>query len=661
MASYRQVTDAEKKTLAAQGCRAADWAKVQVAEPFDASRVQNVLFLGECRIGTLAGTITRGGVAEPCGMYDAELADVTVGNGCLIKRVSSRIARYDIGDGAVIEDVGLIECQPGSTFGAGTVVDALNEGGGRGVTLYPELSAQVAHLLALHRYRAPLIKRLEAMIAARVAQLKSDRGRIGAGAELRGVKTIRDVAVGPAARIEGAALLEKGTILSEAQAPAVVGSGVVAREFLIAEGASVTDGALLEKAFIGQGCKIGKQFSAENCVFFANCEAFHGEGVAVFAGPYSATHHKSTLLIAGQFSFFNAGSGTNQSNHMYKLGPLHQGILERGSKTGSFSYLLWPCRVGPFSVVIGKNMANFDLGDLPFSYIEAHGNRSVVTPAYNLYTVGTVRDGAKWPVRDRRKASAKRDLINFPVISPYTAERMLRGEKLLYDLAQKTERSVEEITINGATARRLVLKSSAKYYTQALDGYLAEKLVARAEAALGQGLAAVQKRLAPDADGVASREWLDLSGLLVARERFEKLATDLASGAIADMGALQRRLAECHAAYERDEWSWVAAVWAERSGVKPHEMTGAQLAEAAEKLLSSRSRAVKMILADAEREFSETAQIGFGADGDAGARKGDFEAVRGTFAGNKFVAEMNKELETLTKRVAEFKAKAAAL
>ena len=119
MANYRQVTEAEQKTLAAQGCRAADWSQVQVAEPFDAARVRNVLFIGQVRIGTLAGTITRGGVAEPCGIYDAELADVTVGHGCLIKRVSSRIARYDIGDGAVVEDAGLIECQPGATFGCG--------------------------------------------------------------------------------------------------------------------------------------------------------------------------------------------------------------------------------------------------------------------------------------------------------------------------------------------------------------------------------------------------------------------------------------------------------------------------------------------------------------------------------------------------------------
>ena len=30
---------------------------------------------------------------------------------------------------------------------------------------------------------------------------------------------------------------------------------------------------------------------------------------------------------------------------MYKLGPIHQGILERGAKTSSDSYILWPSRI----------------------------------------------------------------------------------------------------------------------------------------------------------------------------------------------------------------------------------------------------------------------------------------------------------------------------
>ncbi|NAW49767.1 DUF4954 family protein, partial [Salmonella sp. gx-f5] len=76
----------------------------------------------------------------------------------------------------------------------------------------------------------------------------------------------------------------------------------------------------------------------------------NGEACAAFCGPFTASHHKSSLLIGGMFSFYNAGSATNFSNHAYKMGPMHWGILERGSKTASGAYLLMPATLGTYSV-----------------------------------------------------------------------------------------------------------------------------------------------------------------------------------------------------------------------------------------------------------------------------------------------------------------------
>jgi NDP-sugar pyrophosphorylase family protein len=98
-------------------------------------------------------------------------------------------------------------------------------------------------------------------------------------------------------------LLEEGTLRSCIEAPVFIGTGVIAKKFIILSGSSVDGGAMLDRCFVGQGVKIGKQFSAENSVFFANCEAFHGEACSLFAGPYTVTHHKSTLLIASLASF----------------------------------------------------------------------------------------------------------------------------------------------------------------------------------------------------------------------------------------------------------------------------------------------------------------------------------------------------------------------
>ena len=149
----------------------------------------------------------------------------------------------------------------------------------------------------------------------------SSMGLVGAGAKILNSRIIKNVKIGPAATIEAASRLENGSINSCPQDPVYIGPGVFARDFIVCSGSKITDGVSLYKCFVGQATELGRQYSAENSVFFANCGGFHGEACSIFAGPYTVTHHKSTLLIAGLFSFLNAGSGTNQSNHMYKLGP----------------------------------------------------------------------------------------------------------------------------------------------------------------------------------------------------------------------------------------------------------------------------------------------------------------------------------------------------
>jgi len=373
--SYNAITQDQIDILLSRGCTAEDWDSVKVSGKFNPSCVKNSSFSGQVNIGDLSGTIKSfHGIEKSCGIYNAAIIDCTIGDNCRIANVSVHIANYDIADGVCIEDVSTIQTNPAATFGNGTEIDVLNEAGGREIVLFNEISVQFAYMMCLHRYRPKLIDKLKAIAQQYVASVKSDRGKIAKGASVCSAGEIIDVNIGPYAKVNGISCLENGTILSSKDAPTKVGINVTAENFIIAESTTVSGGAILNNTFVGQGCQIGEQFSATNSVFFANCEGFHGEACSIFAGPYTVTHHKSTLLIAGLFSFYNAGSGTNQSNHMYKLGPCHEGKLQRGTKTGSFSYMMWPCRVGPFSVVLGKHTSTFDVGDFPFSHLDARPN-----------------------------------------------------------------------------------------------------------------------------------------------------------------------------------------------------------------------------------------------------------------------------------------------
>jgi len=635
---YRALSAGEIRALVAGGSSAEDWGRVAVADGFQPRQVARSRFSGSIRLGRFRNPLSVCGVSLPSGVYDSTLHEVTVGDDALV-RATGLLAGYDVEAGACVSGCGSVTVEGETSFGNGVSIEVLNEGGGRELVIFDRLSAQMAYLAVCYRHRPKLVEGLTRMAEAAAAAKRSARGWIGAGARVQNCGSLRNLWVGPAATVDGALRLENGSILSKPEAPSTVGAGVVAADFIIGTGSTVDGRAILTRCFVGQGCRIGRQFSAENSAFFANCEGFHGEAVAVLAGPYTVTHHKSTLLIAGMFSFYNAGSGSNQSNHMYKLGPVHQGVLERGAKTGSFSYLLWPARVGAFTAVIGKHYANFDARNLPFSYINDTDGRTVLSPAVNLFTVGTKRDGDKWPSRDRRKDADKLDRILFPVFSPLTIGRMMAGLEEITALYEKAGREQEFVPYRGLHIKRLLCRTAKKQYAMAITAYLGGLLADRLEA---------KKPLA--AGPVGTGEWVDWLGLLVAGSEAEALCAAVENGAVADLAAFEARLDALHAAYAEHEWAWACAAWRARSGKAPAEMSSAEIAAALSEWQDAAVKLDNMIASDAEKEFAETARLSFGVDGDAQVRDRDFEAVRGTLEGNKFVKEIRKHAAAVAAR-----------
>jgi len=647
---YRNLTESEIAALQTQGCETEDWRKVLVADPFDSSRVRRVRFSGEVRVGILSGTVTlTGGAMRACGLYDSSVHNCELGNDVHLSGVRN-LASYRVGDGTVIENVGCLVVDGESAFGNGTRIEALNEGGGRTLPIYDRLTAQVAYLLVLYRHRPALVEKLDALIGQYVGSRRSDRGTIGAGCRIQDCQSLVNLDIGPSATIVGALRLQDGTIGSCPEDPVHIGEGVFAKHFIILSGSRVEESAILSSCFVGQGVRIGEQFSAKNSAFFANAEGFHGEACSVFAGPYTVTHHKSTLLIAGLFSFYNAGSGANQSNHMYKLGPVHQGILERGSKTGSFSYLRWPCHVGPFSVVINKHSGNFDTSDLPFSFVDTEGGDSFVTPAMNLFTVGTRRDSAKWPARDRRKAPQKLDLVDFELFNPYIVGKIVRGVASLRDLYEKTPREREDVSYRGIKIKRLMLRTACKYYEMAVKIYLGEKVLSRLDGVAEKGdWSEVVSRLQPDgSEGTC--DWVDLAGMFAPQDSVDSTIGEIENGAITSVADLASRLEAMHRDRPRLEWNWCARLLEHRLGNKVSAMTADQVKGILEDWKTNAVKLNRMILQDACKEFDEVSRIGFGIDGDNRTRDEDFTAVRGNFENNSFVKELERDNADIEKR-----------
>lgn len=646
MKNYRKLTVAEIGMLESQMCTAADWDEIEVAEDFDARYVRHCRFSGKIRMGRFDKLFCLpGGMQKHSGIYYATLHDVTVGDDCCIENVKNYIANYTIGSNTFIENVDIILTDGPSSFGNGVEVAVLNETGGREVVIYDRLSAQTAYMMALYRHRPKLIERLKEMIAEHVSSVTSSVGYIGSNVTIADAGYIKNVKVGDYCKIEGASRLKNGSINSNEYAPVHVGVGVIGDDFIISSGSSVEDGVTFSRCFIGQACKLGHNYSASDSLFFGNCQGENGEACAIFAGPYTVTHHKSTLLIAGMFSFMNAGSGSNQSNHMYKLGPIHQGIMERGAKTSSDSYLLWPAKVGAFSLVMGRHVSHQDTSNLPFSYLIEQQNTSYIMPGANLKSVGTIRDAKKWPQRDARKDPDRLDQINYNLLSPYTIQKMLNAIDILKQLQQVSGVTSDAYTYQSGKIKSSSLKNGLKYYGMAIDKFLGNSLITRLMASEITTLKELREAFVPQS-AYGKGDWVDLAGMIAPKQAISDLIDAIENKEIADVESLHRRYCELHGEYYRFEWHWVYEVLENYYNISLQEATIEQLSDLVRRWKESVVGLDRMIYEDARKEFSLSSMTSFGADGNDKERKQDFMQVRGaSFESDPFVRTVKEHIE----------------
>ena len=644
---FRKLTAQEIVQLEQQGCKATDWSEVEVAEAFDARYVRHTNFSGHNRLGVYGKEIELpGGIKIHTGIYHAMLHNCEVGNDAHLYNIHNYIANYRIGNNTCIENVNAILVDGKTTFGNGVRVPVMNEGGGREIPIFNELSASLAYVLTLYRHRPKMIHQLEQMIDAYAEAQASEMGYIGDHVRILNCGSIKNVKIGDYAELTGVSRLKNGTINSNEYAPVHLGSGVKCTDFIIASGVEIGDSTLVDKCFVGQGCIFDKHYSAGESLFFSNCQGMHGEACAIFAGPYTVTHHKSTLLIAGMFSFMNAGSGSNQSNHMYKLGPIHQGIAERGSKTTSDSYLLWPSKIGAFSLVMGRHTHHADTSDLPFSYLIENQSESYLVPGANLRTVGTIRDAQKWPKRDNRKDPHKLDQINFNLLSPYTVQKMWRGREVLNELVALSGENTEVFGYRNCKIRNTSLKHGLELYTIGIRKFLGNSLISRLEQSEWHTLDEVRKALRPDSE-IGLGSWVDLAGLIAPRSEVSRLADDIEAGKLS-LVAIQERLVTMHANYYSYEWSWALEHLEQVWGCSVEEVTLEQIRRTVIEWQEAVVGLDRMVYNDARKEFDLNSQTGFGVDGDRSQAQADFEEVRGSFESNSFVKAVLEHIETKT-------------
>ncbi|WP_436415185.1 DUF4954 family protein [Petrimonas sp.] len=645
MNDLRHLTESEIRSLSENGCSSEDWSLIRVKNNFRPDYIRNTRFSGKIEIGILEKEFRLpGGLTKHSCINNAVIHNCRIGDNVVIESIQNYIANYIIGDDCFIQNVDVILVDGKTTFGNGTEVNVLNESGGREVHINDKLSAHFAYVYSLYRHRPNLIKRMKAIVDFYSEKYASDMGYIGRSCMIMNVGYIKNVKIGDFCKITGAMKLKNGSINSNETAPVYIGRNVIAQDFIISSGSRVDGGCIISRCFVGQACHLDHGYSASDSLFFSNCQGENGEACALFAGPYTVTHHKSTLLIAGMFSFMNAGSGSNQSNHMYKLGPIHQGIVERGAKTTSNSYVLWPAKVGPFSLILGRHYQHSDTSNLPFSYLVENDNATHLAPAINLKSVGTIRDAKKWPERDKRKDPNKLDFINFNLLSPYTIQKVFAGVRILKNLQATAGETSEIYTYQSCIIKNASLKKGLELYEIVIHKFLGNSIIKRLENTVFTSNDEIRERLKPDTS-VGSGEWVDISGLIAPKSEIDNLLCKIESGEISKLREINDVFKQLHDQYYVLEWTWAWKKIQEFYQLTPETITARDIIEIVEKWKTSVVKLDEMIYDDAKKEFSLSFKTGFGADGNIQDQAMDFEYVRGAFDNNPFVMATLKHIE----------------
>lgn len=541
MDDFRSLTVEEIDVLECNGCRAENWADISVAEDFSPQYIRQVDFYGEVCLGVFDKQLeVADGFQRHTGIVRAVLRNVSVGDNCLIENIGNYISDYTIGEECYISNVGTMATTDGAMYGQDNVVSVLNEAGSGNVIVYDGLTSQMAAFMMRCAGDRDAWMQIRKMVTAYVEQRQPERGMVGYRVKITNTDELINVVAGDDSEICGATRLVDVTLVSSPEASVYIGHDVICENTVALAGASILDGAKVDNSFVDEACHVGRGFSAENCLMFANSYLDNGEACAAFCGPFTVSHHKATLLIGGRYSFYNAGSATNFSNHAYKLGPIHYGELQRGSKTASGAHLLMPATIGAFSMCMGKIQTHPDTSRLPFSYVIGEGRETRVVPARNFTTVGVFRDVEKWPKRDKRPQDARHSIVNMDWLNPYVMQEVIAGYEWLRTLAVQGDDA--EIVSEGLRIKRKHVLEGIRIYEMAIEMCLGEALMGHEgelpEQTLGTG------------------KWDDLAGLLVPEDVVAQIKGELLDGDIETPQEIDDRLINAHEHYATYKWAW---------------------------------------------------------------------------------------------------------
>ena len=621
----RALREDEKNRLVNAGCRAQSWDTIQVTDDFYPDGYENVTFAGDV-------FLARQDVRIGFKVKNVRLENCEIGQNVKIEDVAEGIKGYCIERGCILRHIGRMVYDERELCGEGTEIAPLDETGSRSLLLHRGLTAQIAYLTVFARHNPSVSTQLSSIAEQYVAEHKlGKQARIASGTVIEFAGTLANVHIPEASTLSGVKRIERATLCHTS-----IGDNVIMEDVVAMSGSVITESCMLHRCFVGEGVRMDGAFSAHDTLIFANSHLSNGEASAALLGPHTVSMHRSTLLIGSSVSFFNAGSGTNQSNHHYRLGPMHYGIMGRGCKTASNAYLLWPAVIGSFTKVVGRVMTQPDTRHFPFSELIAEGNNTKLRPAALLASIGTLRDQDKWYWRNKRVHKESGDLIDYSAVPPSVVSEIYAGyNELRLLLEQRPE--IERYNVRGAAIERADLLSGIDRYRGALVLFVANTL---AQWCLDRtaALKALHANARQKQDALV---YYDLFGISVSEADLTRLYKQLERKKVRNVDQLAEFFRQCDN-QNRFLIPFATALLAQLFDGTTEQRLTACLTEA----LKVSERTEKEVLRDAAKEQSSRVQVAYGLlASDSGAAARELSLLKGNTDELPFIKQMRAQRE----------------
>ncbi|MEI9946682.1 MAG: DUF4954 family protein [Chitinophagaceae bacterium] len=679
---YRSLSSKEVIELIANNNLSDNWAKVQVADPFNPQLIHNSKFYGWVRIGKLENIYLEfHDIRFTVGIYNSCIISCDLGNNVVLENVNY-LSHYIIGSEVIITNVNEIEVSNHSKFGNGIIkkgekepvriwLELCNENAGRSILPFDGILPGDAHLWTRYRGDEALMEKFKLFTEKKFDNKRGYYGMIGDRSVIKNTRIIKDTWMGSDVYIKGANKIKNLTINSSPGAATQIGEGCELVNGIIGYGCRIFYGVkavrfvLASHSQLKYGARLINSYLGENSTISC-CEVLNS---LIF--PAHEQHHNNSFLCAalvmGQSNM--AAGATIGSNHNSR-GADGELIAGRGFWPGLCVSLKHNSKFASYTLIAkGDFPAELNI-PIPFSLVsnDVSNDKLLIMPGYwfmyNMYALA--RNSGKYESRDRRVD--KTQYLEYDYLAPDTVNEMFDaletmkiavgkshkknstdeqalklGEKLL---EQKTKLNDIEIVAEGIenSARKVQLIKVTEAY------HLFKELIVYY--GMSQLIQFIEKekinsfdQLLKAAGKTTRGEWMNIGGQLIASSAVNKLIRNIHQNKINSWEEVHAFYKECSDNYSRQKLQHAVASMLEVLKLSPDKFNKKIFTTLLQQAVTTKEWMMKGIYESRAKDYDNPfRQMVYDS-------KKEMETVIGKLKDNSFILQQQEELKKFKSQV----------